>query len=166
MKNYHYHVVYKTTNTLNGKIYIGLHSTNKVEDGYLGTGWYLKSALQKHGKRAFKREALFVFDNREEARKKEGEIVDAAFVARQDTYNRIPGGINKPDQTGKNNPMYGKPAINAKKAQAVHKDGRIVVADSIEALGTRIGIARQNVRKLMQSGKRGKMGWLVTPCVD
>lgn len=162
MKTYQYHVIYKTTNTLNGKIYIGLHSTNRIEDGYLGTGWQLKKALCKYGKSAFTREVLHVFADREEARKKEAELVDEAFVARKDTYNMFPGGISRADQFGPNNPMYGKPALNAKKVQAVHSDGRVLLADSIRELGEMIGMARQNARKLLQCGRRGYRGWLVT----
>lgn len=166
MNTYRYHVIYKTTNTFNGKIYIGLHSTNKIEDGYLGTGWQLKKAIKKHGKVAFVREILFVFENREDARRKEAELVDAAFVACENTYNILPGGIHRPDQYGSNNHMFGKIAHNAKKVQAVHKDGRTHRAESIEALGGMIGIARQNVRKLLQHGERGRRGWVVTLCVD
>jgi len=31
-----YHFIYKTTNLLNGKYYYGMHSTDNLEDGYVG----------------------------------------------------------------------------------------------------------------------------------
>ena len=114
----------------------------------------------------FSRKVLFVFEDREEARKKEAEIVTVDFVARKDTYNMLPGGIAPADQIGEKNHMYGKIAPNAKPVKAEHRDGRSLCATSIEALGELIGIARQNVRKLLYSGKRGRRGWLVTACVD
>ena len=39
---YKYHIIYKTTNKINKKYYVGMHSTNKLDDGYLGKGWAVK----------------------------------------------------------------------------------------------------------------------------
>jgi hypothetical protein len=44
-----YHIVYQTTNTINGKIYIGCHSTDVIEDGYIGSSLLLKQAVAMHG---------------------------------------------------------------------------------------------------------------------
>lgn len=35
-----YNFIYKTTNQINGKVYIGIHSTNKLNDGYIGNSIY------------------------------------------------------------------------------------------------------------------------------
>lgn len=45
MHEYKYHIIYKTTNLINGKIYVGMHSTDNLNDGYLGSGWILKLDL-------------------------------------------------------------------------------------------------------------------------
>ena len=49
-------VIYKTTNTVNGKIYIGKNATNDPE--YLGSGDYLRRAIKKYGRDKFVKEIL------------------------------------------------------------------------------------------------------------
>jgi len=49
--------VYKTTNLINGKIYVGLHVTDNLEDDYLGSGSQLKLAVKKYGKEKFQKAA-------------------------------------------------------------------------------------------------------------
>lgn len=53
-----YHYVYITTNLINGKQYVGDHSTDNLDDGYLGSGRYLAAAVKKYGKENFKLEIL------------------------------------------------------------------------------------------------------------
>lgn len=161
-----YHVVYKTTNIVNNKIYVGLHSTDNINDSYLGSGWVLKQALKKYGKDKFIKEILYVFHTREEARKMEASIVDQEFCNRGDTYNLAIGGMGVEDQSGERNHMFGKQAPNAKKVKAVHKDGTVVIANSIEELSQHISIARGNIRNLINKGIQGKKGYKVTLVED
>lgn len=100
-----YHLVYLTTNEVNGKIYVGVHSTDKLEDGYLGSGTYLKLAFKKYGKDNFTRQILEVLPSSKEAYQLEKEIVDLDFVKRSDTYNIYPGGCGA--LSGEMNPRYG-----------------------------------------------------------
>ena len=53
-----YYIVYRTTNLINGRYYIGSHHTFKIEDGYLGSGVILKKALRKYGRSNFSREVI------------------------------------------------------------------------------------------------------------
>ena len=48
--NKNYHFIYKTTNKINNHFYIGMHSTNNIDDGYLGSGKRLYKEIKKHGK--------------------------------------------------------------------------------------------------------------------
>ncbi len=59
-RDYDFHYVYKTTNLISGKFYIGRRSTNKHPnlDNYLGSGLHFKRSLLKHGKKNFKKEVL------------------------------------------------------------------------------------------------------------
>jgi hypothetical protein len=94
MSIYTHHIIYQTTNRVNNKIYIGAHSTNDLDDGYIGSGLAFRGAVKKHGKEAFSREILFMFDTPEQAYSKEAELVNEVFVSRQDTYNLQIGGGN------------------------------------------------------------------------
>lgn len=90
--NVKHHFVYKTTNLINGKWYIGKHSTYNLDDGYLGSSKHLKSAIKKYGKHKFKREILVFCDSEQDAYIKEAELVTMEVVQNPMTYNKMPGG--------------------------------------------------------------------------
>lgn len=87
-----YYIIYKTTNTINGKIYIGVHSTTNIHDSYLGSGTLLKKAISKYGRNVFQKEILYIYQTLTEALDQEKIIVTADFVKRDDTYNLCLGG--------------------------------------------------------------------------
>ena len=89
MKKY---TIYKITNITNGKIYIGSHITTNLDDGYMGSGSNIKLDIKKYGLANFKKDILFVFENKEDMINKEIEIVNEEFIEREDTYNIIKGG--------------------------------------------------------------------------
>ena len=86
------YIVYQIINNIDGKVYIGKHQTINVEDGYMGSGKYLRHAITKHGKENFTKRILHVFDIEEDMNAKERELVTSAFCARGDTYNICEGG--------------------------------------------------------------------------
>ena len=82
-----YHFIYKTTNLLTGRYYIGMHSTDNLEDGYLGSGKRLRHSVNKYGKENHKREILEFFDSREELAKRETEIVNLNEILKENCIN-------------------------------------------------------------------------------
>lgn len=98
-----FHIIYKTTNLINNKIYIGYHFQEKNPyefDGYFGSGVKLNKAIKKYGSNNFCRETLYVFTCELSALKKEAEIVNESFLLRKDVYNLTLGGGNPPSQKG------------------------------------------------------------------
>jgi group I intron endonuclease len=87
-----FYILYKTTNLINGMIYIGVHKTSNITDEYLGSGNLLRHAIKKYGPENFTREILMEFENEEDMYAAEMQLVDENFVARDDTYNIKVGG--------------------------------------------------------------------------
>jgi len=83
-----FYTIYKITNILNGKFYVGKHQTKDLNDGYMGSGKILKRAIEKHGIDNFQKEILFIFDNEQEMNDKEKELV----TLHEMSYNLCPGG--------------------------------------------------------------------------
>lgn len=59
-ENNMYGYIYKTTNLINGKIYVGQHKFSKdnIDRSYIGSGIHLKHAVEYYGKDNFKCEIL------------------------------------------------------------------------------------------------------------
>ncbi len=103
-----FYTIYKVTNLLNGKIYIGKHQTKNLNDSYLGSGKLIKAAIRKHGKENFAKEVLFIFETELEMNEKEKELITEDFVLRKDTYNAGIGGEGGPHFKGKQHGYYMK----------------------------------------------------------
>ena len=104
-ENEYYHLVYKVTNTVNGKVYVGKHTTKDPYDEYFGSGKLINEAIKKYGIENFTKEILYCFIDEKEAYLKEEEIVTQEFIDREDTYNITLGGCGW--HSGKEHPMYG-----------------------------------------------------------
>lgn len=87
-----YYTIYKTTNKVNDKFYIGKHQTTNLDDGYLGSGKRLRYAIDKYGINNFIKEIIHILESLEEMNAKEREIVNEEFLTRDDTYNLKLGG--------------------------------------------------------------------------
>ena len=87
-----HYLIYKITNNLDNKIYVGKHKTKNKDDDYFGSGLLLGRAIEKHGKLNFTKTLLLECKSEEEMNQKEADIVDEDFIARDDTYNIMLGG--------------------------------------------------------------------------
>lgn len=71
-----YHYIYKTTCLVTGKFYVGMHSTDNLEDNYLGSGKILGYSRCKYGDENHVREILEYASDRKSLALREKEIVN------------------------------------------------------------------------------------------
>lgn len=100
MKTYYY--LYRITNNLNNKIYVGVHKTADLNDSYMGSGKIIVSAINKYGIDNFKKDIIEYFNTAEEMFIREKEIVNDEFLLREDVYNIRRGGSGGFDYINKN----------------------------------------------------------------
>ena len=83
-----FYTIYKITNLINNKFYIGKHQTNNVDDGYMGSGKLIIAAIKKYGVDNFKKDILYIFDNEKDMNNAEKDLV----ILSENSYNLCPGG--------------------------------------------------------------------------
>jgi hypothetical protein len=152
-----YHLVYLTTNLINNKIYVGVHSTIKLSDGYLGSGKALIQAIKKYGKDSFKRYTLHLCLTQSDAYEWEGLIVDKTFISRKDSYNQKLGG--KGGMRGYVTSEATKEKL--RKKRTLHDS----IAKSIRQLGTKRTKETKEKQRIsaLQSGHSAKPFKAITP---
>ena len=102
--------IYKTTNLINGKIYIGQHRVNNdvIDKNYFGSGKLLLEAIKKYGKENFKCEIIEWCESEKSLSEKEVYYID--YYKSKVTfgnYNMSDGGY-VPRLCGELNGNYGK----------------------------------------------------------
>jgi len=83
-----FYTIYKIINKVNKKFYVGMHKTTNLDDGYMGSGKLIRAAIKKYGIESFTKEILHIFDNEEDMKNKEKELV----ILNEMSYNLCDGG--------------------------------------------------------------------------
>lgn len=86
------HVIYQVTNKINGRFYVGMHSTFDINDGYFGSGRRIKAEIAKYGLENFEKKILEVLPDRKALELREAEIVDAVLLKNRLCLNLKLGG--------------------------------------------------------------------------
>lgn len=172
-----YHYVYKTINLINNKYYIGVHSTLKLNDGYLGSGQVIKDAIVKYGKSNFKIDILKYFETRELALLYEMEIITQDVISDPNSYNLIPGGANV-SKFGKKDADETKLKKSLSRKTMLSKNGysdltKLRISESVKRLHLNGGIYPVKKKKLTKeelfilksknTKKRWDLGLMPTP---
>jgi hypothetical protein len=87
-----FHIIYKTTCLITKRFYIGMHSTDNLDDGYKGSGKRLRLSINKHCEENHVTEILETLPNRKELVAREKEIVNEKFLEDPQCMNLMVGG--------------------------------------------------------------------------
>lgn len=84
--------IYKTTNLINNRCYIGKHSASKFHKWYYGSGKLINLAIEKYGKANFKVELITSADTQDELNELEKHYIQLYRSQGYNLYNIADGG--------------------------------------------------------------------------
>lgn len=90
MKKYNF--VYKTRCLITNHYYLGVHSTNDLDDGYIGSGIKFLNYVKKYGKENFTKEIIRMCETRDEAFEYEKNMITEAILRDDMCLNLTVGG--------------------------------------------------------------------------
>lgn len=144
-----FHYIYKITRTDgSGKFYVGMHSTDNLEDGYFGSGQRLWKSIKKHGKEKHSKEILEFLPSRKELKNRERELVNEELLGDKLCMNLRVGGEggaqSHPDvlatisskaklRVGEKNSFFGKRHTQETKNKIAAKRQNTKTADVVKA---------------------------------
>lgn len=86
------YLIYRVTNLVNGKYYIGRHRTANADDSYMGSGIGIKRAIAKYGIENFSKEIIAESWDETNLWELEKQIVNTEVVKDSMSYNNSYGG--------------------------------------------------------------------------
>jgi hypothetical protein len=86
------HYLYKTTCNVTERYYVGIHSTNNLDDGYMGSGKRLRRSIRKYGIENHTKEILEFFESRETLIEAEKKAITSEMITDKNCMNLMGGG--------------------------------------------------------------------------
>lgn len=166
-----FHYIYKITR-FDGKYYIGMHSTDDLEDGYFGSGQLLWKSIKKHGKDKHTKEILEFLPSRQELRIRERELVNEEILKDSLCMNLTKGGEggwSHIDLRGDKNPMR-RPEVAKKVSDAlklsITEDERKTRSDRMKIMRAECEVQphaghkhSEESKALMSQNRSGILAW-------
>jgi group I intron endonuclease len=141
----HYYV-FITTNLINEKQYIGDHSTNNLNDNYLGSRKAaLIPAFKKYGKENFKREILEFFSTKQEAFNAQEKYIIQYNTLSPNGYNISPkGGHGCKDCWGEESKQKSSKSMKGKNTKKHTPEHNKKMSESMKGKNTRKHTIEEN----------------------
>ena len=142
------YTVYKITNNINNRYFIGVHKTSDPHDSYMGSGLAIKRAIESYGIDNFTKDILFVSETRETSYNKEKEMISECMDDPL-CYNISYGGdggwdyYNERMRPHRTNPMK-DPSTARKNLEARKKN------ETPESIEHRSKVGRANIKKAIE----------------
>lgn len=102
-----YHYIYKITRD-DGRYYIGLHSTDDLDDGYFGSGKKITNSIKKYGKHKHTKMILEYLPSRKALKLREQQLVNAELLKDPRCMNIALGGMTFDHVNNRGLNIYGK----------------------------------------------------------
>ena len=160
-KSFHY--VYLTENKINGKKYIGQHSTDNMDDGYIGSGRKLLKEIKKYGKKNFTKKILEYSDNADELDSLEKNYIKKYNSLAPNGYNLTRGGESKKEYSEESIRTMSQKAKGRKISEETRKRmaeasrGRIHSVESKRKISVKLKgrVFSEETRKKMSESHKG-----------
>ena len=113
-------------------------------DGYLGSGKAISTAVKLYGRENFSKEILFDFDTEEEMNQKEKELVSESLVFDPMSYNMAVGGEGGPHYKGRKHSIETIEKIRASQIGRVRpcsEDARKKISEKLKGNKSKTGLA-------------------------
>jgi hypothetical protein len=143
------HYLYKTICLVTDRYYIGMHSTDNLEDGYMGSGKRLRYSIRKYGVENHTKEILECFETRELLIEAEKVAITPEMLVDENCMNLMGG--------GKGGFISDEHYINLKKLASEYQKEKWLNAEFVSDFKEKSIIALKQRHKL---GKQPIPNWL------
>jgi hypothetical protein len=154
-----FHYIYRITRD-DGKYYIGMHSTDEIEDGYFGSGKLITRSIKKYGKQRHTKEILEHLPNREALKLREKEIVNVEIVDDRRCMNLRLGGAGWSSEEASKVAIAGNKSSKRDKLAAAQKSNATKkLRGSAKGWNTHYGmLGKKHSEKTKQLMSKNKLG--------
>lgn len=140
-----YHFIYKTTCLITKRYYLGMHSTDNLNDGYIGSGTIISRSIKKYGKENHSIEILEHLFDRISLKKREYELITEEIINDPMCMNLALGG------------GYQWPLSQTPIARLSRKEGLKKFWDSDKSSSVRQAISKAVKKRLESKEARDKL---------
>ena len=138
-----FHYVYRIVRD-DGWYYIGMHSTDDLEDGYFGSGSDLWRSINRHGRDKHSKEILEILPDRISLKQREREIIGESWKDDPICLNRMPGGSGGWEALNRGDEAH---------IERCSKNGKLMGSKILESLRSDPGFIQRNSKRRRRLSK-------------